>query len=109
MYCQAVSAIPSGHVSVVASRPPRDGFRSICNSFPRPASHDRCQCPAWGYVFIGKVTFRYADRDEVFESCDAFYTPSGHVPVKHDPGAELLMFQPRRAIFQQECQCCVVG
>jgi hypothetical protein len=29
---------------------------------------DRCQCPHWGYVFKGKQTIRYADRDEVFEA-----------------------------------------
>ena len=23
-----------------------------------------CQCPHWGYVLAGKVTFRFADRDE---------------------------------------------
>ena len=46
---------------------------------------DRCQCPHWGYVASGKVTFRYADRDEVFEAGDAFYTPPGHAPVKHEP------------------------
>jgi hypothetical protein len=26
---------------------------------------DRCQCPHWGYVVKGKLTFRFADRDEV--------------------------------------------
>src|SRR5207249_8853716 len=44
---------------------------------------DRCQCPHWGYVISGKMTFRYADRDEVFEAGDAFYTPPGPVPVNH--------------------------
>jgi quercetin dioxygenase-like cupin family protein len=38
---------------------------------------DRCQCPHWGYVFKGKMTARYADRDEVYEAGDAFYTPVG--------------------------------
>ena len=55
---------------------------------------DRCQCPHWGYVVCGKVTFRYADREEVFEAGDAFYTPPGHVPVKHEPGTELVTFSP---------------
>src|SRR5215207_2597705 len=49
---------------------------------------DRCQCPHWGDVVNGMVTF----REEVFESGDAFYTPPGHVPVKHEPGTELVMF-----------------
>ena len=46
---------------------------------------DRCQCPHWGYVLKGKMTARYADRDEVFEVGDAFYTPPGHVQVQHEP------------------------
>jgi hypothetical protein len=53
---------------------------------------DRCQCPHWGYVFKGKMTARYADRDEVFEAGDAFYTPPGHVPVKNEPDTEILWF-----------------
>ena len=55
---------------------------------------DRCQCPHWGYVVSGKLIFRYADREEVFESGEAFYTPPGHVPVKHEPGTAVVMFSP---------------
>ena len=55
---------------------------------------DRCQCPHWGYVLSGKATFSFADGEEVFEAGDAFYTPPGHIPVKHEPGTELLMFSP---------------
>ena len=50
--------------------------------------------PALGYVVKGSLTFRYADREEVFETGDAFYTPPGHVPVKHEPGTEIVMFSP---------------
>jgi len=63
---------------------------------------DRCQCPHWGYVVNGKVTFKYADREEVFESGDAFYTPPGHVPVKHEPGTELVIFSPAEQLRQTE-------
>lgn len=56
--------------------------------------NDRCQCPHWGYVLGGKVTFTFADHEEVFEAGDAFYTPPGHIPVKHQPGTEMLMFSP---------------
>jgi glyoxylate utilization-related uncharacterized protein len=38
---------------------------------------DRCQCPHWGYVVKGTVTYRFADHDEVFEAGDAFYLPPG--------------------------------
>jgi hypothetical protein len=31
--------------------------------------------------------FVYADRQEAFEAGDAFYTPPGHIPVKHEPGS----------------------
>ena len=55
---------------------------------------DRCQCPHWGYVLSGAVTFRYADREEVCEAGDAFYTPPGHVPVKHAPGTEIVIWSP---------------
>src|SRR4051794_36436395 len=34
---------------------------------------DRCQCPHWGYVIKGRLTFRYADHDEVVEAGEAFY------------------------------------
>ena len=54
---------------------------------------DRCQCPHWGYVFKGRVTFRFADHDEVFEAGDAFYLPPGHVPI-HDAGSEYVQFSP---------------
>ena len=60
---------------------------------------DRCQCPHWGYVVTGRMTFRFPDRDEVYEAGDAFYTPPGHVPVKNDPDAEVAMFS--RAEEQQ--------
>jgi hypothetical protein len=54
---------------------------------------DRCQCPHWGYVLKGKLTFRFADHEEVFEAGDAFYLPPGHVPLA-DAGSELLQFSP---------------
>jgi Cupin domain len=63
---------------------------------------DRCQCPHWGYVVTGRVTFRYADREEVFEAGDAFYTPPGHVPVKHEPGTELVTFSPAEELRKTE-------
>ena len=55
---------------------------------------DRCQCPHWGYVISGKVTFRYADREEVFEAGDAYYLAPGHVGVSNEPGSEIVQFSP---------------
>ena len=54
---------------------------------------DRCQSPHWGYVVSGKVTFRFADRDETFEAGDAYYAPPGHVPVIA-AGTEVIEFSP---------------
>jgi Cupin domain len=63
---------------------------------------DRCQCPHWGYVIAGNLTFRFGDRDETYEAGDAFYTPPGHVPVKHQPGTEIVMFSPAHELHQTE-------
>jgi len=63
---------------------------------------DRCQCPHWGYVITGKLTFRFGDRDETYEAGDAFYTPAGHVPVKHQPGTEIVMFSPAQELRDTE-------
>jgi len=63
---------------------------------------DRCQSPHWGYVIAGQVTFRFPDGDEVYEAGDAFYTPPGHIPVKHQPGSEVVMFSPAEAIRETE-------
>ena len=38
------------------------------------------------------MTARYADRDEVFEAGDAFYSPPDHVPVTNEPGTEFVWF-----------------
>jgi hypothetical protein len=58
---------------------------------------DRCQCPHWGMVTEGQVTFRWADHDETFVAGDAYYAPAGHLPlvtagtsvVEFSPSAEL--------------------
>ena len=54
---------------------------------------DRSQLPRWGYVLEGKVTFRFADREETYEAGDAYYVPPGHTPVHH-AGAEIVEFSP---------------
>jgi hypothetical protein len=63
---------------------------------------DRCQCPHWGYVITGRVTFRFGDREEVYDAGDAFYTPPGHIPVKHEPGSEIVMFSPAEELRETE-------
>jgi hypothetical protein len=55
---------------------------------------DHCQCPHWGYVTKGRLTFRFADHDEVFEAGDAFYFPPGHIGVGNEPDSEYVQFSP---------------
>jgi hypothetical protein len=55
---------------------------------------DSCQCPHWGYLFAGKITVSYADREETYEAGDAFYMPPGHVPAA-EAGTEFIQFSPR--------------
>jgi hypothetical protein len=55
---------------------------------------DACQCPHWGYLFTGRLTVRYADREEeVIEAGSAFYMPPGHVPSAEE-GSEFVQFSP---------------
>jgi len=55
---------------------------------------DRCQCPHWGYVLKGKVTFTFADgHKETYETGDAYYAPPGHTPHLF-AGSEVVEFSP---------------
>jgi hypothetical protein len=56
-----------------------------------PGGH--CSCPHWGYVFTGRLVFRFGDHEETYEAGDAFYTPAGHTPAA-DAGSEFVMFSP---------------
>jgi len=58
---------------------------------------DRCQLPRWGYVITGKVAFRLANREEIYQAGDAYYVPPGHTPI-HYAGAELVEFSPTDAL-----------
>ena len=63
---------------------------------------DRCQCPHWGYVVSGEVTFKYADGEDVCVAGEAFYIPAGHVPVRNDPGTEIVLFSPAGELRETE-------
>jgi hypothetical protein len=54
---------------------------------------DRCSCSHWGYVFTGRVTFTFADREESYSAGEAFYAGPGHIP-SYEPGTEYLSFSP---------------
>ena len=61
-------------------------FRERADATPlfKGLPDDRCQSPHWGYVVAGRITLRYADREEVYESGDAYYAPPGHTPLIAD-------------------------
>lgn len=67
--------------------------------FFRGLPDDRCQCPHWGYVLEGKVTYVYGDSQETFEAGDAYYAPPGHTPFLH-AGTKLVEFSPTEPFAQ---------
>jgi hypothetical protein len=60
-----------------------------------------CQCPHWGVMTEGRMTVRYADREEVFEAGDAFYMPPGHAPAA-EAGSEFVQFSPTDLLAETE-------
>ena len=54
---------------------------------------DRCQSAHWGIVVKGRLTFTYADGQDVTEAGEAYYAPPGHTPAA-DPGTETIEFSP---------------
>ena len=55
---------------------------------------DRCQCSHYGYVLKGRMTVRYADREEVINAGDAYYMVPGHAPVM-EASTEIVEFSPK--------------
>jgi mannose-6-phosphate isomerase-like protein (cupin superfamily) len=78
-------------------------FRQDVDGTPmlRGLPDDRCSCPHWGYVLKGRMTYRFADHEEVFEAGDAFYLPPGHVPLA-EAGSELVQFSPAAQLREVE-------
>jgi hypothetical protein len=67
-----------------------DGYTVAFEHYPQeldPAPYfaglldDRCQCPHWGTVTEGQLTFRWADREETYVAGDAYYAAPGHLPL----------------------------
>jgi len=54
---------------------------------------DRCQCPHWGVVTSGQVTFRWVDREETYVAGDAYYAEPGHLPLV-TAGTQIVEFSP---------------
>ena len=64
--------------------------------FFRGLPDDRCQCPHWGVVLTGSISFRFADHTETYAAGDAYYAPAGHTPVM-TAGTEVVEFSPAGA------------
>src|SRR5262245_53775794 len=60
---------------------------------------DRCQTPHWGVVLKGRLTFTYADGEDVIEAGEAYYAPPGHTPAA-DPGTETIEFSATEALHK---------
>ncbi len=58
---------------------------------------DRCQCPHWGVVQSGQVTFRWSDREETYGAGDAYYAAPGHLPLVA-AGTSVVEFSPTGAL-----------
>ena len=54
---------------------------------------DKCQCPHWGFVIKGKVTYHHQGGSETIEAGQAYFVPPGHTPELH-AGTELVEFSP---------------
>jgi mannose-6-phosphate isomerase-like protein (cupin superfamily) len=51
------------------------------------------ECPHWGIVLKGSLTFRTDDGDMTVHEGEAYYAPPGHLPVLH-AGTEVVEFSP---------------
>jgi hypothetical protein len=60
---------------------------------------DKCQCPHWGYIFKGEMTFNYGDRSETYSAGNVYYAQPGHTPVLGE-GLEYVEFSPPEAYAQ---------
>lgn len=83
-----------------------DGYTVGFESYPEdvdPAPlfaglpEDRCQCPHWGVVQSGQITFRWADREETYGAGDAYYAEPGHLPLI-TAGTSVVEFSPTDAL-----------
>ncbi len=61
---------------------------------------DRCQCPHWGIVLKGRLTYRYGDgTEDTIGEGEAYYAKPGHTPYLH-AGTEVVEFSPTTELQQ---------
>jgi hypothetical protein len=72
--------------SFLADDDPTPLFRGLPN--------DHCQCPHWGMVLKGELTYRYDDgTSETSRAGEAYYARPGHLPL-FTAGTETVEFSP---------------
>ena len=61
---------------------------------------DACQCPHWGVVLRGRLTYRYTDgtRDDIAAG-EAYYARPGHTPLMY-ADTEIVEFSPAAELQQ---------
>lgn len=60
---------------------------------------NRCQCPHWGVVVEGQMTFRWQDHEETYVAGDAYYAPPGHLPLV-TAGTSIVEFSPTEGLAE---------
>ena len=60
---------------------------------------NRCQCPHWGVVVEGQMTFRWQDHEETYVAGDAYYAPPGHLPLV-TAGTSIVEFSPAEGLAE---------
>ena len=61
---------------------------------------DACQCPHWGMVLRGRLTYRYTDgTSDDIGAGEAYYARPGHTPV-FTAGTEVVEFSPAEELQQ---------
>lgn len=59
---------------------------------------DRCQCPHWGVVVNGKLTYTDAAGEKMtIGAGEAYYAPPGHLPYLH-AGTQVIEFSPTKEL-----------
>jgi hypothetical protein len=81
-----------GYETYTADSDPSPLFKSLPD--------DHCQCPHWGVVLKGKLTYRYSDgTEETIGEGEAYYARPGHLPFLHG-GTEVVEFSPTTDLQQ---------
>jgi hypothetical protein len=62
---------------------------------------DVCPSPHWGYVFKGRMWWRFADHEESIGPGEAFYVQPGHTSGA-DAGSDFVVFSPSEVMAEVE-------